>query len=331
MSNLAVVNPNHPDQHFPLEYSRIHIPVLYPSAATGKGGVMHYRGSRLAVFTTYLCCVLGLIGAILIAPSTTGGSIAHAADIADVGSTTNGAGSLLGTIISAEVSYGDPPEEKSSCTWRYSTEIDESTGKSIRIIRKMGDAYYSAFQRQCVGPPKTFSEYWVKETAHVELAKNASDKAFDNIANPLVGMAPPAQQSIVKVGTWFWVSRALWHPLSVKAYVTTSAGVLWVKTTATPSRIIYSPGDGTLGTGDISCPGPGAVWKIRDGDLAKSACMYTYKHASSAKPRGVFRARLSIEWIVKWKSNLGIGGSLPNVRTGVPVNVHVKEIQALAT
>ncbi|MBJ7292774.1 MAG: hypothetical protein JHC78_04405, partial [Ilumatobacteraceae bacterium] len=116
---------------------------------------MHYRGSRLAVFTTYLCCVLGLIGAILIAPGTTGGSIAHAADIADVGSTATGAGSLLGTIISAEVSYGDPPEEKSSCTWRYSTEIDESTGKPIRIIRKMGDAYYSAFQRRCVGPPKT--------------------------------------------------------------------------------------------------------------------------------------------------------------------------------
>lgn len=293
-----------------------------------EGGTVQHQASRLMLLATYLCCVLALVGAATVVPGAAGHAVAHATD---VNGNAIGSGSILGTTIGANVTYGEPPQDKSTCTWRYSTEIDESTGKTVRIIQKMGDAYYLAYQRRCIGPPATFREYWVEETANSELAKTAAAKAFDDVPTPIIGMAPPSRQSIVKVGTWFWVSRALWHPLSVTASIVTSAGVLWVKTTATPSLVIYSPGDGKLGTGDVSCVGPGRVWKTSDGDLAKSDCMYTYFHGSTGKPNGVFKARMSVEWKVKWKSNLGLAGTLPNVRTGVPINVHVKEIQALAT
>ncbi len=268
---------------------------------------------------------------IAVAPTVIAGVARHnVAHAKDTNGNAIGNGSVLGTRISASVTYGEPAKDKLACTWRYSTEIDKISGRTVRIIRQLGDASYSVYQRRCIGPPETSSEYWIRDSASSQMAKIAADKVFDDVPIPLFGMAPPSRQLVVKVGTWFWVSRVLWHPISVTASIATSAGVLWVKTTATPSRVIYSPGDGELGTGDVSCIGPGQVWKKSDGDLAKSDCMYTYSHASSGKSNKVFQARMSIEWKIKWKSNLGLAGTLPNVRTGVPINVQVREIQALA-
>jgi hypothetical protein len=39
---------------------------------------------------------------------------------------------------------------------------------------------------------------------------------------------------------------------------------------------------------------------------------------------------MAIEWRITWKSNLGIGGPLPSIRTGLNSNVRVLEMQALS-
>jgi hypothetical protein len=100
-----------------------------------------------------------------------------------------------------------------------------------------------------------------------------------------------------------------------------------VTTTATPKNLMYAPGDGN---DTISCMGPGRPWTTSLGDTADSPCMYTYGHSSHSRTRTTFRAQMAIKWAVTWRSSLGIGGSLPSIRTGMGLDAYVRELQALS-
>jgi hypothetical protein len=143
----------------------------------------------------------------------------------------------------------------------------------------------------------------------------------------LTKTAPPADKMVVNVGTWFWVPRTAWKPISVTAYIPTSAGPISVTTTATPKNLTYSPGDGN---DTVTCAGPGRPWTTALGDTADSPCMYTYSTSSRTRSRTTFRAQMSIKWAVTWRSSLGIGGSLPSIRTGMGLDAYVRELQALS-
>jgi len=98
--------------------------------------------------------------------------------------------------------------------------------------------------------------------------------------------------------------------------------------------VIFSPGDGRLGTGDVTCDGPGRVWRRGLGDSVRTSCMYTYKHASHRQPRGVYNAKVSIEWDISVKMSLAktpirFKRRVTSMRTSTNVPIRVLEIQAL--
>ncbi|MEI8286987.1 MAG: hypothetical protein WCG15_06790, partial [Actinomycetes bacterium] len=95
----------------------------------------------------------------------------------------------------------------------------------------------------------------------------------------------------------------------------------------TPFALTYSPGDGHS---PVTCRGPGEPWSTSLGDTARSSCMYTYRSASHTQPSRVYDNRMSVTWKVSWSSNLGIGGSLPNITVGLNSTARVFELQALA-
>jgi len=237
----------------------------------------------------------------------------------------NGSGSLIGDNIEAQVSF-DAPASKDPCSWTVVTSITPTPGPSsgpitVRSRDGVDDVLYV---RRC---PSRQSLHWIPQTTSSRVAQRSENKVSRLVNMLLIKTAPPSNKMVVNVGTWFWVPRAVWKPISVTAYIPTSVGPISVTTTARPTSLIYSPGDGN---DPVTCRGPGTPWTQSRGDDDTSNCMYTYASASHTRAAGTYAANTAIKWTVTWRSNLGIGGLLPSIRTGLTTPVRVLEMQALS-
>lgn len=237
----------------------------------------------------------------------------------------NGTGSLIGDNIEAQVSF-DAPASTDPCSWHVVTSITPTPGPSsgpitVRSRDGIDDVLYV---RRC---PTSQSLHWIPQKTSSRVAQQSENKVSRLVNMLLIKTAPPSNKMVVNVGTWFWVPRAVWKPISVTAYIPTSVGPISVTTTARPASLIYSPGDGN---DPVTCRGPGTPWTQSRGDDDTSNCMYTYASASHTRASGTFAANTAIKWTVTWRSNLGIGGLLPSIRTGLTTPVRVLEMQALS-
>lgn len=233
--------------------------------------------------------------------------------------TGGGSGSVDGDTITAEVRYDSPPVT-SGCTWERvrGTPSLPVAGTSPVVTETL---YY----RVC--GDRVMSYQWIRDSTPRRIAESANSKVSRLVNALALRTAPPSDRLVVKVGTWFWVPRAAWKPISVTAWIPTQAGPIAVTTTATPRTLTYFPGDGNRA---VSCTGPGRAWTPRDGDKASSQCMYTYPRASHRMANRRYTAKMSVTWTVTWRSSLGIGGPLPPITTGATMPVRVLELHALS-
>lgn len=240
-----------------------------------------------------------------------------------------GAGATVGDNIEASVQFSAPPNTgaTSECSWRVVTNMTPSPVPRTGAIsvRNRNGILETLYARVC--PPREISYHWIPDTTSPRIAEYSQNRVSKLVNMLLTKTAPPADKMVVNVGTWFWVPRNVWKPLSVTAYIPTSAGPITVTTTATPSTLLYSPGDGS---DTVSCTGPGTPWANYLGDEARSNCMFTYRHSSVTRTRSTFSASMAISWKVTWRSNLGLGGTLPSIKTGTGLRAHVTELQALS-
>jgi hypothetical protein len=233
--------------------------------------------------------------------------------------TGSGSGSVDNDTITAEVRYDAPPPE-SACVWE---RVRGSV--SLPIAGTSPTQFETLYYRAC--DDRIMSYHWIRDTTPQRIAESAQNKVSRLVNSLLLRTAPPSDKMVVTVGTWFWIPRAAWKPVSVTAWIPTQAGPISVTTTATPHTITYTPGDGRQ---PVTCAGPGTPWTPRAGDRTRSACMYTYSRASHNQRGRYFRAAMHVTWRVTWRSSLGIAGRLPNVRTGSALNARVLELQALS-
>ena len=246
-----------------------------------------------------------------------------------IGSGGSGEGLIWAGV---QFSTSQPSSTSSSqYTWRTLTTYDMNLGSDTYITKVVNGIRYRLYERIAQDGSRTL--VWVPMVETRQLARQAAVQVRSLLPAPRLRMAPPADAGVVKVGTWIWLDAANWVPVSVYAWVPTETGPIWARTTATPTTMTFSTqDDGTpTGTrrGSVTCRGPGRVWQPSDGDDAVSNCMYTYRHASTSRPEGVFAATVSVTWRIAWTSNAGSGGSLPNEVLTAPVAVTVDEIQAL--
>ena len=234
--------------------------------------------------------------------------------------TGSGSGSVDDTTISAEVRFDDPPATEAACRW----EPVRGT-PPLPIAGTSPTQYETLYYRECDN--RVMAYQWIRNSTPQRIADSAHSKVSRLVNALALRTAPPADKMVVTVGTWFWVPRAVWKPISVTAWIPTQSGPISVTTTATPQTLTYSPGDGNSA---VSCSGPGQPWSPRIGDRATSACMYTYTRPSHRQPRQHYRANLAITWRVTWRSSIGLAGRLPNIRIGAPLPVRVLELQALS-
>lgn len=251
--------------------------------------------------------IAGLIGILDHRPATAAGA--------------DGAGTVDVDTISAVVRYDAPPPQTSACTWHPMRGVDPVTATNGDIGSHREMLYYKVCNN-------TIVEYrWITVRTTDGVRRSASDKVSRVVNMLLTRTAPPADKVVANARTWFWVPSAVWKPIKVTAWIETPIGPVSVTTTATPDRLRFTPGDGSA---TVDCDGPGRAWTRSLGDSARSSCMYVYPSASHARSGRSFRAHIAVKWSVKWTSNLGIGGPLPSITTGVPLSVRVHEVQALA-
>ena len=236
-----------------------------------------------------------------------------------------------GSRVMAGIRWGSPPGSGGSdddCEWSVALPRDTHSDADD-VTKVVGSTTYRLYDYTCFDRDPATTYHWIPEVSTTTLAQQASSVVYENIPAPWGNFAPPAHRGVVTLGTWIWVNPLLWIPIRATAWVPTPAGPVGVTTTATPKELIFDPGDGALGTGEVTCRGPGIPWIEAFGDSLPSPCMYTYRHASSMAEGGVFPAKVSIEWEVTWVSSLGARGSLGTVTLDAHHNMVVREIQGL--
>jgi hypothetical protein len=130
--------------------------------------------------------------------------------------------------------------------------------------------------------------------------------------------------TVVNAYTWYWSNSGSFTTLSARA----DAGGVWSRVTVTPSRLLFTPGDGSA---TVSCDGPGVAWHPGDGVWAASpsGCDYRYPHSSIHEPHGVVTATYGIQWRVTWTSSTGAGGTLPALTTTAASTFAVAEVESV--
>ena len=139
--------------------------------------------------------------------------------------------------------------------------------------------------------------------------------------------APPARRGgLVGLPEWFWVPRAVWGPVSR----TVTAGPVWARATAMPTKIVFNPGGGRPG---VTCTGPGTAWQpALPASAQHTACSYTYDQPSAGQPGNAYAASVTVLWNVFWVGSGGAGGTVANGRpVSTPITLRVAAGEALVT
>ena len=252
----------------------------------------------------------------------------HAAGSGSGSGTGSGSASVSGDNIEAVVQYDAPPTNgASNCKWRpvlVMTNGARSAPEAISVVGADG-VRRSEYARYCDGEMKGYD--WIRSDTEPKAGVSVRHRVSKLLNMLVTRTAPPLDQQVVNVGTWFWVPQGAWKPFTVTAYIVIGVVVIIFSATAIPRTLIYSPGDGHK---PVSCNGPGPAWNANVGDRMTSPCMYTYRSSSHTNDSHSYKTKMSVKWDVYWESNLGGAGRLPSVTTSIGSTSRVFELQALA-
>ena len=125
-----------------------------------------------------------------------------------------------------------------------------------------------------------------------------------------------ARDQLVGIDTWLWVDAASWEPISATA----SIPGLSITATATPERMTWDMGDGTV----VTCDGPGTPYDDEQPEAAQSTdCSHVYQS------RGAYTATATITWSIAWESSDGDGGQLADADRTTQFSMTAAERQAV--
>ncbi|MEN3541072.1 hypothetical protein AAH991_38575 [Microbispora sp. ZYX-F-249] len=144
---------------------------------------------------------------------------------------------------------------------------------------------------------------------------------------PQVRTAPPrGRPGLVGIRQWFWLDGAgQWTVKSKRVQV----GDVWAEVTASPRRLVISPG---AGLPDVVCDGPGTPYDpARSPQEQESGCTYLYERSSAGQPRDAYQVSVTVVWGASWRGSGGAGGPLAPISRSTSYALSVAEAQALVT
>lgn len=138
------------------------------------------------------------------------------------------------------------------------------------------------------------------------------------LPDPDIVTSPPADRpQLAGLSTWFAVGTA-WQTFSATA----TLGGVSATVTATPSTVVWDPGDGAP---TVTCDGPGRTFDRDDPD-ATSDCTHTYTVATGP---GALALTATITYEVAWTATDGSGDVLDPVTRTATVPITVGQVQAV--
>lgn len=155
----------------------------------------------------------------------------------------------------------------------------------------------------------------------VVLARQATNRL--GLPGPAIAANPaPNAEQMVSLPTWLWLAGG-WAPVSATAAVPGES----VTATATPTRVVWSMGDGST----VVCHGPGTPYPAgSDPNSASPTCGHTYTVSSAGQPGGAFPVSATVTWSIGWAGG-GQNGTLPALTTTGRAAFRVAEAQAVNT
>ena len=236
-------------------------------------------------------------------------------------------GGVAGGAVYAGVVVGVGPYvgQRRPCQWARVPEPQPVSFPPMTVAFDGKEVWY-LFLRTCGAASQGV---WIAPKPPAVLAGAPLTPAFKKEWVPLPSgqSAPPNNTTYVKLGTWFWTDT-IWEAVVAHAYTFDAQGnTVWAETTARPFGLSFDPGDGNP---PKTCSGPGEVFQHGFGDERETPCMYTYMHSSVMADDGeAFRATLSIEWEVSYRSSAGPRQVLGPMFTTVDFPFAVREIHAI--
>jgi len=245
------------------------------------------------------------------------------------GSAPAGGASAVAATMGA--SSGNPGQVAGECAWRVLNPSpaagdprweghDPATGVVLYNLCNGPVQYaFAASAAAALPPPQPPPNPAVlAQQAYTQLA----------LPKPTLGRSPdlakgdPAKggqsYTIVNLWTRYFTDPATWAPAS---RTVTLRGV-FATVTATPTALMFDPGDGNAA---VFCAGPGAPWSEADGfnPPSEGECGYQYKKVEATPIVGTE----SISWTVSWIGSGGSGGQFPAATTSASSQFIVEQIQ----
>lgn len=177
----------------------------------------------------------------------------------------------------------------------------------------------------------TYASYW--QYAPGDPAAPGPDlaalarQAYDQV--PFIFPAPATSPAIdvdqiTGLPTWLWIDPAGWQELTARAEIPG----FWVEVTATPRRVVWDMGDGTV----VACDGPGTAYDpVVAASAQRTDCSHVYQHVSADRPGGRYAASATIEWTVRWRASTGATGDLADASRTTTFDLAVSERQAVVS
>ncbi|WCO68299.1 hypothetical protein PO878_06105 [Iamia majanohamensis] len=125
--------------------------------------------------------------------------------------------------------------------------------------------------------------------------------------------SPDGVPQVTGLKTWYWMDEAEWTPATARAEL---PGI-WAEVTATPTKAVWTPGDGAAA---VSCRGPSRPHPGISG--ATTDCGHTYTDVGSPT------VRVAVTYEVTWRSSTGRSGvQAPIVlTTSLPLTVEQRQV-----
>ena len=256
------------------------------------------------------------------------------------GGTVNGKDPDSGLVYAGvTVRAGDWSGPPSICTYLpWSAALLTAGVSHPGISDTRGGVTYALYLKTCPGDPWVTgfegklagTRVWVPIIPPTTALPRLAQQYVERLApKPTFASAPPDNTTYVKVRSWFWTTTAF-TAVAATASVPSGRGWLRATTTATPVGLTYTPGDGELGTGPVTCLGPGERWREGYDDTHSNTCVYEFLHSSAVAADGErFHGTVAINWHVTFRNSNGQSGDLGDFTTTTPVNMTVKEIHAI--
>jgi hypothetical protein len=139
---------------------------------------------------------------------------------------------------------------------------------------------------------------------------------------PQIGMTPYAGKTgLVGLPIWLWLEGDSWEVTSATA----SVPGLSVTATATPVRVVWDMGDGTV----ITCYSAGVPYEESFGGEMSPECGHMYERPSAGQPDDAYPVTATTTWDITWSGG-GESGRLTQERSST-TSARIGELQVLVS